>query len=139
RISYAPLKAVHIGGSIIPTLIDELPVLAVLAAQAEGTTYIRDAAELRVKESDRIAQIVQNLRALGIEVLELPDGMIIHGNAGKPFCSAVIDPHGDHRLAMAFAVAGLASEGGVTLTDEACAAVSYPSFFRDLAALGSRQ
>lgn len=137
RVFHAPLKGTYIGGQLIPALIDELPVLAVLAAYAEGTTYIRDAAELRVKESDRISLVASLLRAMGTEVYELPDGMTIHGNGGRPFGSAVIDPHGDHRIAMAFAIAALASPDGITIRDEACAAVSYPSFFADLAAVGA--
>lgn len=137
RVCYAPLKGTCIAGGLIPTLIDELPIIAVLAACAEGPTYIRDAGELRVKESDRIALIVKNLRALGTQVTELPDGMIIQGNGGKPFQSAVIDPRGDHRLAMAFAAAGLAAEGGTTILDASCVSVSYPSFFEDLASVGA--
>ena len=137
RVSFAKLHGTYIGGPLIPTLIDELPVIAVMAAYAEGETIIRDAKELRVKESDRLARIVENLRALGVGVEEVPDGMAIQGNGGKPFKGAVIDPHGDHRLAMAFAVAGLASDEGITIRDEGCVAVSYPAFFADLAAVGA--
>ena len=137
RVRFAPLHGTIIGGKLIPTLIDELPVIAVLAAFAEGDTIIFDASELRVKESDRLALIIENLRALGVLVDELPDGMVIHGNAGHPFHSAVIDPHADHRLAMAFAVAGLASDDGIQILDDACVAVSYPDFFPALAAVGA--
>ena len=137
RVSFAKLHGTYIGGPLIPTLIDELPVIAVMAAYAEGETIIRDAKELRVKESDRLARIVENLRALGVGVEEVPDGMAIQGNGGKRFKGAVIDPHGDHRLAMAFAVAGLASDEGIAIRDEGCVAVSYPAFFADLAAVGA--
>ena len=102
-------KACTIEGDIIPTLIDELPTIAMMACFAEGTTVIRDAAELKVKESNRIAIMVENLRAMGADVEETDDGMIIHG--GKPLHGAVIDSHKDHRIAMTFAVAALAAEG----------------------------
>lgn len=122
-----------IEGEIIPTLIDELPVIAVLAAFAEGETVIKNAGELRVKESDRIALLVRNLREMGADAEETPDGMIIRG--GKPLHGAQIKTHGDHRIAMGFAVAALAAEGDTVLDDDACIAVSYPDFFKDLALL----
>ncbi|MBR0093475.1 MAG: 3-phosphoshikimate 1-carboxyvinyltransferase [Lachnospiraceae bacterium] len=128
-----PEGRLEIEGEIIPTLIDELPVIAVLAAFAEGETVIRDAAELRVKESDRIALLVQNLRAMGADAEETPDGMIIRG--GRTLHGANIKTHGDHRIAMGFAVAALAAEGDTVLDDDACIAVSYPDFFKDLALL----
>lgn len=132
----APLHGTVIAGDLVPRCIDELPVLAVLATQAEGITEIRDAEELRVKESDRIALTVQGLRALGADVEELPDGLVVSGPT--PLQPAAVDSHGDHRLAMAWAVAGsLAIAGaGVTVIDGAEAvAVSYPMFFDDLAEL----
>ena len=128
-----PDGRLEIEGEIIPALIDELPVIAILAAFAEGETVIRDASELRVKESDRIALLVQNLRAMGAEAEETPDGMIIRG--GRTLHGANIKTHGDHRIAMGFAVAALAAEGDTVLDDDACIAVSYPDFFKDLALL----
>jgi 3-phosphoshikimate 1-carboxyvinyltransferase len=132
------LHGTVIAGDLVPRCIDELPVLAVLATQAEGTTEVRDAEELRVKESDRIALTVEGLRALGADVEELPDGFVVSGPT--PLQPAAVDSHGDHRLAMAWAVAGsLAIAGaGVTVIDGADAvAVSYPAFFDDLAELST--
>ncbi len=129
------LHGTDIGGDIIPSLIDELPLLAVTAAFAEGTTRIRDAAELRVKESDRIAVMVENLKKMGAEVEETPDGMIIQG--GRPLHGAVIDPHLDHRVAMSFAVAGTVCEGDLDILDPGCVTISYPNFYQDLYRLGS--
>ncbi|MCD7814437.1 MAG: 3-phosphoshikimate 1-carboxyvinyltransferase [Lachnospiraceae bacterium] len=127
------LKAVEIGGDLIPTLIDELPVLAVLAAFADGTTVIRDAAELRVKESDRIAVMTENLTRIGCPVEATPDGMIITG--GQPLHGATIDPYKDHRIAMSFAVAALACTGEMEILDADCVKISYPGFYEDMAAL----
>ena len=114
---------------MIPALIDEIPVIAVMAAAAEGRTVIRDAGELRVKETDRLAAVSSNLRRMGIRVETSDDGIVIEGGKLK---GATIDPAGDHRIAMAFAVAGLVSEGRVTITDDTCVGISYPGFFRDL-------
>jgi 3-phosphoshikimate 1-carboxyvinyltransferase len=130
------LHATSIHGDLIPRCIDELPVLAVLATQAHGTTRIRDAAELRVKESDRIATVAEGLLAMGADCEELPDGLVITGPTRLQ--PAAVDAHGDHRLAMAWGVAGsLALPGaGVTVIDGAEAvSVSYPGFFDDLAQL----
>ena len=124
------LKACTIEGDIIPTLIDELPTIAMMACFAEGTTVIRDAAELKVKESNRIAIMVENLRAMGADVEETDDGMIIHG--GKPLHGAVIDSHKDHRIAMTFAVAALAAEGETEIHDADCVNISYPAFYKEL-------
>ncbi len=124
------LKGTVIGGDIIPTLIDELPVLAVLGAFAEGTTVIRDAAELKVKESDRIAVMIENLRRIGCDVEPADDGMIIHG--GRPLHGAVIDSKKDHRVAMSFAVAALACDGEMEIADGDCVRISYPQFYEDL-------
>ncbi|MCF0145394.1 MAG: 3-phosphoshikimate 1-carboxyvinyltransferase [Eubacterium sp.] len=131
----ACLHGTEIGGEIIPALIDEIPVLAVAAAAAEGTTVIRDAAELKVKESDRIDLITRGLKAMGADVEATDDGMIIHG--GKPLHGALIDTQNDHRIAMSFAVASLIAEGDVILSDASCTAISYPGFFGDLAGLQS--
>ncbi|HEX77434.1 MAG TPA: 3-phosphoshikimate 1-carboxyvinyltransferase [Dehalococcoidia bacterium] len=125
------LSAIHIGGEIIPRLIDEIPVLAVAAAQARGTTIIRDAAELRVKESDRIGTLVEELSKMGAQIEELPDGMVVHG--GRRLRGAEVDSHGDHRLAMTLAVAALIAEGETTIGHAEAVAVSYPGFWQDLA------
>ncbi|MBQ7797388.1 MAG: 3-phosphoshikimate 1-carboxyvinyltransferase [Lachnospiraceae bacterium] len=124
------LKGTVIEGDIIPTMIDELPTVALMACFAEGTTIIRDAAELKVKESNRIAIMVQNLKAMGADVEETEDGMIIHG--GKPLHGAVIDTKKDHRIAMTFAVAAMAAEGETEILDADCVNISYPAFYRDL-------
>lgn len=128
------LKGTVIQGADIPTLIDELPVIAVMAAFAGGTTVIRDAAELRVKESDRIAVMTDNLRRMGADVEETEDGMIIHG--GRPLHGAVIDPRLDHRVAMSFAVVGTVCEGTMDILDGDCVRISYPDFYKDLYSLG---
>jgi 3-phosphoshikimate 1-carboxyvinyltransferase len=128
---YSPeLKSTVISGEEIPTLIDEIPILALTATQAEGRTVIKDAKELRVKESDRIKSTVENLRILGAKVEELEDGMIIEGpcrlkgGKGKSF--------GDHRIAMMLAIASLISEEGVVIDETSCIGTSYPNFFEDL-------
>ncbi len=127
------LHGITIAGDLIPTLIDELPVLAVLAAYADGTTIIRDAAELRVKESDRIASTTQALRQMGVRVTPTEDGMIIEG--GAPVHGALVDSCMDHRIAMSMAVCGLAADGETTIRDAECVDISYPSFFSDLSSL----
>lgn len=127
------LRGTEIGGDMIPRLIDEIPVLAVAACFAEGTTVIRDAQELRVKESDRLASTASLLTSLGASVEERPDGLLIRG--GKRLRGARVSSHGDHRLAMAMAVAGLAADGEVTVVDAETASVSYPSFWDDLDSL----
>ena len=126
------LHGADIGGALIPALIDEIPVIAVMAACADGVTVIRDAAELKVKESDRLAAIAGNLQRMGIDVTETGDGMIISGGTLK---GTDIDPKGDHRIAMAFSIAGLVSKGTTTITDEGCVDVSYPDFYEDLRSL----
>ncbi len=132
-IRYSPLKGTVIEGDVIPTLIDEIPILAVMAAFAEGTTVIRDATELKVKESDRIQVIADNLSAMGCHIETTEDGMIITG--GHSLKGAVIDPHGDHRIAMSFAVASLMAEGKTTILNKECASVSYPGFYEELSRL----
>lgn len=123
------LKACTIEGDLIPTLIDELPVIAVMACFAEGTTIIRDAAELKVKESDRIAVMTENLKAMGAHVTATEDGMIIEG--GHPLHGAVIDSHLDHRIAMSFAVAAWNADGETEIQGADCVTISYPGFFQD--------
>ncbi|SFB72791.1 3-phosphoshikimate 1-carboxyvinyltransferase [Butyrivibrio sp. YAB3001] len=123
----------EIGGKHIPTMIDEIPVVAVLAATANCDTIIKDAAELKVKESDRIATVVENLAAMGCDIEATDDGMIIHG--GKPLHGADIKAHDDHRLAMSFAIAALAAKGTTRILDDNCVGISYPTFFKDLQSL----
>ena len=127
------LHGIAIEGDIIPTLIDEIPVIAVMAAFAEGTTIIKDAAELKVKESDRIAVVTENLKELGCDVTPTEDGMIIHG--GNPLHGGTLKSYMDHRIAMSFAVAALAIEDAVVMKDAACVDISYPTFYDDLYAL----
>ena len=134
-VRYAPLHGVTIGGSVTPALIDEIPVLAVMAACAEGTTYIKDAAELKVKETDRIDTITKGLSAMGCSVVPQNDGMIIEGDSGSPLTGSAIKTYGDHRIAMAFSVAALAARGETVIDDEHCVDVSYPGFYRDLESL----
>jgi 3-phosphoshikimate 1-carboxyvinyltransferase len=124
------LHCTVIGGAEIPNVIDELPILAVAGALAHGTTRICDAAELRVKETDRIAAVADNLRRMGVTVTEFDDGMEIVG--GAKLQGATIDSFGDHRIAMAFAIAGLFAEGVTTINDTECISTSYPGFQRDL-------
>lgn len=126
EVTGAPLKGTVIQGKEIPQLIDELPILAVAGALASGTTIIRHAAELRVKETDRIAAIAHNLRIMGAQVVEMDDGLEIHGPA--PLRGARVASFGDHRIAMAFAVAGLFAEGETIVQDAECIRESYPSF-----------
>jgi len=128
------LRGTEIGGAIIPTLIDELPIIAAMACFAEGETIIKDAGELKVKESNRIEVMVQNLSAMGADVTETEDGMIIRG--GKPLHGAVIDSRLDHRIAMTFAVAGLCADGETEIKGAECVNISYPGFYQDLERLG---
>ena len=130
------LRGIEIGGDIIPRVIDELPVLAMAASQASGRTVIRDAAELRVKESDRISATAQGLDALGATIREVEDGMIIEG--GSKLTGAEVFSHGDHRIAMSMAVAGLVADGETYIGDAEAADVSYPSFWETLEGLRSR-
>jgi len=129
----AGLRGTELRADEIPNLIDEIPVLAVAAAVAEGPTTIRGAAELRVKESDRIATTVAGLRALGAEVEEFDDGMVVAG--GAALRGGVVESHGDHRIAMAFAIAGLHAAGETRVRDTACVNTSYPGFEVQLQAL----
>lgn len=129
-VRHSSLKGVEIGGDIIPTLIDELPVIAAMACTAQGRTVIKDAAELKVKESNRIRIMVEGLSAMGANVTETEDGMIIEG--GAPLHGAVINSHLDHRIAMTFAVAALCAEGTTKIEDADCVGISYPGFYHDL-------
>ena len=130
-IRHQPLRAARIAGELMVRSIDEFPILCVAAAAAEGTTELRDAAELRVKESDRVAVMAEMLRDLGARVEEFADGLAITGPVR--FAGARIDPRGDHRIAMAAAVAGLAGARPVAIDDAECAEVSYPGFYEALA------
>ncbi len=134
----ASLKGGVIAGDQIPLVIDELPMLAALGPYTEEGIEIRDAAELRVKESDRIAALVENLRRMGASVEERPDGLKVEGRRVGKLRGTEIEPRGDHRIAMAFAVAGLAAEGYTMIRDADCAAVSFPTFFQELNRLAER-
>ncbi|MDQ0285685.1 3-phosphoshikimate 1-carboxyvinyltransferase [Desulfofundulus luciae] len=126
RVRYSRLKGITIGGELIPRLIDEIPILAVAGALAEGELVVRDAAELKVKESNRIATVVGELRKFGVEVEALADGLRVRG--GRPLTGALCESHGDHRIAMAMAVAGLVARGKTVIQDAGCVDVSFPGF-----------
>ena len=130
HVTTSELHGCEISGSIIPTLIDELPVIAVMAACASGTTVIKDAAELKVKESDRIATVTENLSNMGCDITPTDDGMIING--GYPLKGTLIKTYLDHRISMAFAIAGLVADGETTFDNEDCCCISYPDFFKTL-------
>ena len=132
-VRHSSLKGVEIGGEIIPALIDELPMIAAMACAAQGTTVIKDAAELKVKESNRIRIMVENLSAMGADIRETEDGMIIEG--GRPLHGASVDSHLDHRIAMTFAVTSLIADGVTTIKDADCVRISYPGFYQDLSRL----
>jgi 3-phosphoshikimate 1-carboxyvinyltransferase len=132
-VESSELKGVEIGGEIIPRLIDEIPVLVVAGCMARGKTVIRDASELRVKESDRIATVSRELSRMGASIEPLPDGMVIHG--GNPLMGVEVASHGDHRLAMSLAIAGLLARGRTIIDHAQVAQVSYPSFWQDLQSL----
>lgn len=134
----ASLTGGVIAGGQIPLVIDELPMLAALGPYTEQGIEIRDAQELRVKESDRISALVENLKRMGAQVEERPDGLKVAGRAAGKLRGAEIEPHGDHRIAMAFAVAALAAEGPTIIRDSDCAGVSYPAFFPELERMAER-
>lgn len=129
------LRGVAVSGDEIPAMVDEVPILAAMAARAEGETVVRGAAELRVKESDRVAAMVSNLRAIGADADELPDGLVVRGS--KAALRGRVTTHGDHRLAMAFGVLGALPGNDIVVDDPACVTVSYPSFWEDLARVAS--
>ncbi|NLO08895.1 MAG: 3-phosphoshikimate 1-carboxyvinyltransferase [Clostridiales bacterium] len=129
-VRHSNLKGIEISGSIIPTLIDEIPIIAVLSCFAKGKTIIKNAEELKVKESNRIEVIVNNLSAMGADIRATYDGMIIKG--GNPLHGATIDSKMDHRIAMAFTIAGLAAEGDTQILNPECVNISYPDFFKSL-------
>lgn len=140
RARTSRLKGTVIEGDIIPTLIDELPVIALMACFAEGQTIIRDAHELRVKESDRIAIVSDNLLAMGADVIPTDDGFLINSRQGTlTLHGASINCAMDHRIAMTFAVAGLNADGETVITDSGCVDVSYPDFFRQLEGLYAQE
>jgi 3-phosphoshikimate 1-carboxyvinyltransferase len=130
EVAPARLRATRVGADLVPSMIDELPLLACLAAHAEGETVISGAEELRVKESDRIATTVANLRTIGAKIEERPDGMMVVGS-DAPLRGRIIT-HGDHRIAMAFAILGRRHGNAIEVDDPDCVAVSYPSFWRTL-------
>ncbi len=132
----ASLVGTEIGGDTVVRMIDEFPILAVAATQARGTTSVRDAAELRVKETDRVAVVVEELRKLGAQIEPLPDGFIVEGPT--PLRGAVVDSHGDHRLGMALAVAGLAAEGETIIENAERIADSFPGFVEVMQSLGAQ-
>lgn len=129
-VSTSSLKGCTIEGDIIPKLIDEIPVIAIMASFADGTTVIKDAQELKVKESNRIDVMVNNLSAMGVDIEGTEDGMIIHG--GRPLHGATIDSKLDHRIAMSFAIAGGLADGDTEILGADCVNISYPSFYTDL-------
>jgi 3-phosphoshikimate 1-carboxyvinyltransferase len=131
-IRHAPLVGGVISGPLIAQLIDELPMLAALGPFTEQGMEIRDARELRVKESDRIAALAENLRRMGAKVSEFPDGLKVEGKSAGKLRGAQVDPCGDHRIAMACAVAALGAQGRSVIRDAACAAASFPTFFKTL-------
>ncbi len=134
----AHLRAGRIGGELVVRAVDEIPILAAMAARAHGVTKITDAEELRVKESDRIATMAVVLRAFGVEVEETPDGMLVQGRPQGPLTAADVDSRGDHRIAMSAAVLALTADGPSIIRDAACIATSFPRFVGTLRALGAR-
>jgi 3-phosphoshikimate 1-carboxyvinyltransferase len=136
-VEHAPLRGTTLTPDEVPGAIDELPILAIAAAFADGDTQVSGAEELRVKESDRIAALEQ-LRGLGVAFEATHDGFVVHGDPAGRLASGTIVTHGDHRIAMAFAIAALRSPGGITIDDPRCADVSFPGFFERLRILGAR-
>ncbi len=137
HVRYSPdLRGIKIEKKDVPSMVDEIPVFAVVATQAEGETVITGASELRVKESDRIKAVVENLRNVGVDVEELEDGMIIRGK--QKIKGGFVDSYKDHRIAMAFSILGLISENGIKIKDADCAYISYPEFFEHLQSVVER-
>ena len=136
HVRTSQFKGVEIGGDSVVRMIDEFPILMVAALRAEGETVVRDAKELRVKETDRIAVMAGELRALGAEIEEREDGFRIQGP--QALNGAIVDGHDDHRIAMSLTVAGLMAAEGTLVTDAACAGDSFPGFAETLMSLGAR-
>lgn len=132
-VKHSELYGTEVGGDIIPTLIDEIPVIAIMACVAKGKTVIKDASELKVKESNRIDVMVENLKGMGADITATEDGMIING--GKPLHGARIESKLDHRIAMSFAIASLIADGETDILDAECVDISYPNFYSDLRSL----
>ncbi|HEX9934834.1 MAG TPA: 3-phosphoshikimate 1-carboxyvinyltransferase, partial [bacterium] len=126
-VRFGDMKGMDISGRWIPQLIDEIPVLAILATQSMGRTVVRNAKELRVKETDRIAAVADNLRAMGVKIDVADDGFVLEGP--QELKGACIDSRGDHRIAMAFTIAGLIARGETTIRGSECVDISYPSFY----------
>lgn len=137
RAAFAPLRGVRTGGEVVTRAIDEVPILCALAARATGRTEILDAAELRVKESDRIATMARVLGAFGVTVEERPDGLVIEGIPDRPLRAATVESRGDHRVAMTAAVLGLVADGPTRVVDAGCIGTSFPRFVGTLRALGA--
>ncbi|MFZ0879895.1 MAG: 3-phosphoshikimate 1-carboxyvinyltransferase [Candidatus Acidiferrales bacterium] len=137
-VHHAPIAGGSIAGAQTAEMIDELPMLAALGPYTENGVEIHDAKELRVKESDRIAALTESLRAMGAQVEEFPDGLRVAGRSAGKLRGAKIDPHGDHRIAMALSVAALGADGDTVILDAGCAGVSFPEFFRTLDRLVER-
>ena len=135
QVQSSPLKAIEIGGSIIPRLIDEIPIIALAATQAEGTTIIRDASELKVKETNRIDTVAQELNKMGANIETTVDGMIIYGKT--PLKGAHVNSHGDHRIGMMLAIASCIAEGETMIENREAVNVSYPNFFDSLKELAN--
>jgi 3-phosphoshikimate 1-carboxyvinyltransferase len=131
-VRHAPIEGGEISGSKVAEMIDELPMLAALGPYTEKGIEIHDAQELRVKESDRIAALAEGLRRMGAKVEEFPDGLRVEGRSAGKLRGAKVDPHGDHRIAMALSVAALGAEGDTAVLDAECVAVSFPDFFSTL-------
>jgi 3-phosphoshikimate 1-carboxyvinyltransferase len=129
-VRHSELHGIEISGGIIPTLIDEIPIISILACFAKGQTIIKDAAELKVKESNRIDVMAKNLSLMGADITATPDGLIING--GKPLHGASIESKSDHRIAMSFAIASQMAEGKTVIEDAECVEISYPEFYMDL-------
>lgn len=135
QVKYAPVTGGELSGALTAALIDEIPVLAILGAMSQKGLLVRDAAELRVKETDRIATVAENLGRMGVQVEVKPDGFFVPGR--QKFRAATIDSFGDHRIAMAFSIAGLAADGETTIENPEAASVSFPGFYQTLARLSS--
>ena len=135
RVTHGPLKPFHFGEEVMPRLVDEVPILSVAACFCDGESRITGAEELRVKETDRLAVMARQLKAMGADIEEHPDGLTIRG--GRPLKGAALDSETDHRVAMSLAIAAMMAEGDSTLERSDAAAVSYPTFWDDLARLRS--